>query len=148
YGPMDEITIRMLLTHTAGFRSPTWPWGGDKPWHEHEPTKWSQLKAMMPYTRIHFKPGTQFKYSNPGIIFLGEIIEQLSGDDYEVYIEKNIFSPLGMHRSYFDRTPYHLLQYRSNNYTITASGDTVANGLDFNTGITVSNGGLNAPVGD
>src|SRR5699024_5264429 len=48
----------------------------------------------------------------------------------------------------FDRTPYHLLQYRSNNYTITASGDTVANGLDFNTGITVSNGGLNAPVGD
>lgn len=50
-----------------------------------------------------------------------------------------------MHRSYFDTTPYHLLEDRSNNYT-GESGDTIANGLDFDTGITTSNGGLNAPI--
>lgn len=148
YGPMEDITIRMLLSHTAGFRSPTWPWAGDKEWQPHEPTKWSQLVAMMPYTEIHFEPGTQFQYSNLGIIFLGQIIEQLTGDEYETYIAKNIFTPLRMSRSYFDITPRHLLEHRSNNYIVTAEGDTVANGLDFNTGITVSNGGLNAPAGD
>lgn len=148
YGPMEDITIRMLLSHTAGFRSPTWPWGGDEDWHPHEPTRWSQLVAMMPYTRIHFEPGTEMKYSNPGIIFLGQIIEEVTGEEYESYVQKNIFAPLRMDRSYFDITPQHLLRYRSNNYTITAEGDTVANGFDFDTGITVSNGGLNAPAGD
>ena len=49
-----------------------------------------------------------------------------------------------MSASYFDLTPYHLLAQRSNNYDVTA-GVPAANGLDFDTGITVSNGGLNAP---
>ena len=147
YGAMDAITIRHLMSHSAGFRSPTWPWGGDESWHPHEPTEWEQLVAMMPYTEIHFAPGTRYKYSNPGIIFLGRIIEQLTGDDYETYVEKNIFSPLGMHRSYFDATPEHLLKHRSNNYTV-REGKPVPNGRDFDTGITVSNGGLNAPIPD
>src|SRR5690606_21679284 len=68
-------------------------------------------------------------------------------DDHEVYVDKNILKPLGMHRSYYDITPHHLLPYRSNNYTV--AGDSVrANGLDFDTGITSSNGGLNAPITD
>lgn len=147
YGPMEDITIRHLMSHSAGFRGPTWPWGGDAPWHPHEPKRWEQLVAMMPYTEIHFEPGSRYSYSNLGVIFLGQIIERLTGDDYEVYIDKNLFKPLGMHRSYFDTTPYHLLPYRSNNYTV-ADGERTANGFDFDTGITVSNGGLNAPVPD
>ena len=42
------------------------------------------------------------------MIFLGRIIELLSGDDYEMYITKNILMPLGMHQTFFDRAPYHL----------------------------------------
>jgi CubicO group peptidase (beta-lactamase class C family) len=147
YGKMDEITIMHLMTHSSGLRNPTWPWGGDEPWHPHEPREWSQLVAMMPYTEILFEPGSRYSYSNPGIIFLGRIIEILSGDNYEVYIDKNIFKPLGMVRSYFDHTPYHLLKYRSNNYDV-KDGVPKANGLDFDTGITVSNGGLNSPIPD
>jgi CubicO group peptidase (beta-lactamase class C family) len=75
------------------------------------------------------------------------VIERLSGDDVEVYIEKNIFRPLGMSRSYFDLTPYHLLGDRANNYEV-RDGTPAANGLDFDTGITTSNGGLNAPLTD
>ncbi|MGE0355227.1 MAG: serine hydrolase domain-containing protein, partial [Gemmatimonadales bacterium] len=96
---------------------------------------------------ILFRPGSRYSYSNPGFIFLGRVIEALTGDDYEVYMEKNVLRPLGMRHSYFDRTPYHLLRYRSNNYTVT-NGTPVPNGLDFDTGITVSNGGLNAPLTD
>lgn len=147
YGSMDDITIRMVMSHSAGFRNPTWPWGGNKDWHPFEPTEWSQLVAMLPYTEILFKPGSKFSYSNPAIIFLGRIIEILTGDDYEVYIDKNILKPLGMHHTYFDITPYHLLKYRANNYTL-RNGNAEANGLDFDTGITTSNGGLNAPLSD
>ncbi len=147
HGPMDAITIRHLMSHSAGFRNPTWPWGGSLPWHPYEPTEWSQLVAMLPYTQILFPPGSKYSYSNPGIIFLGRVIEKLSGDDFEVYIDKNIFRPLGMSRSYFDLTPYHLLADRSNNYEV-KDGRPEANGLDFDTGITTSNGGLNAPLTD
>ncbi len=145
-GWLDKVTLRHLMTHTSGFRGRTWPWGGED-WHPHEPTEWSQLVAMLPYSKIAFEPGSKNSYSNPGIIFLGRVIEILSGDDYEVYVQKNLFAPLGMTRAYFDYTPYHLLADRSNNYSI-VRGEPVAGGLDFDTGITVSNGGLNAPIPD
>ena len=147
FGSMDDITIRMALNHSTGLRNSTWPWGGDQNWHPFEPTTWNQLAAMFPYSSIGFEPGTKFSYSNPAIIFLGMIIEQLSGDPYEVYIDKNIFKPLGMTNSYFNHTPKHLRPFRSNSYTLTQDG-AAARGPDFHTGITTSNGGLNAPLTD
>jgi len=147
YGSMDEITIRHLMTHSAGFRGSTWPWDEGKDWEPFEPTEYSQLVAMFPFTEILFKPGSKFSYSNPGIIFLGKIIEKLSGDDYEVYIDKNILKPLEMYHSYFDATPYHLLKYRSHSYYM-QEGKRTEGRFDANTGITVSNSGLNSPVSD
>jgi CubicO group peptidase (beta-lactamase class C family) len=147
FGDISRITIRHLMTHSAGFRNATWPWGGDKPWHPFEPTEWSQLVAMSPYTEVEFEPGSRYSYSNPGIIFLGRIIERLTGDPYQAYIDKNIFKPLEMYGSYFDATPYHLLPHRSASYFV-ENGQPRPAPFDFNTGITVSNGGLNAPIGD
>ena len=148
YGEMGEITIKHLLTHSAGFRNPTWTWRDDeKDWQPFEPQRWEQLVAMMPYTEVLFKPGSRYSYSNPGVIYLGRIIELLTDDDYEVYINKNIFKPLEMHRSYFDTTPYHLLKHRSHSYYI-RDGKRTPGHFDANTGITVSNGGLNSPLPD
>jgi len=147
FGSMDEITIRHLMTHSAGFRNGTWPWHQGKDWEPFEPTEYSQLVAMLPYTEILFKPGSKFSYSNPGIIFLGKIIEKLSGDDYEVYIDKNILKPLEMYHTYFDATPYHLLKHRSASYYVENGKRTTAR-FDANTGITVSNSGLNSPLPD
>ncbi len=148
FGDVSAITVRHLLAHSAGFRGATWPWGGDRPWHPHEPTQWAQLVAMMPYTEVEFAPGTKFAYSNPGIVFVGRAIERLSGEDYEVYVDKNLLRPLGMTHSYFDVTPYHLQRYRSHSYAIADGGVVTDHGADFDTGITVSNGGLNAPLPD
>ena len=147
FGSMDEITIRHLLTHSGGFRGGTWPWGSGKDWEPFEPTEWSQLVAMFPYTEVQFKPGSKFSYSNPAIIYLGRIIEKLSGDPYETYIDKNILRPLEMYRSYFDATPPHLLTNRSHSYYI-RDGKRTEGRFDANTGITVANSGLNSPVSD
>jgi len=147
FGDMSQVTIRHLMSHSGGFRAGTWPWGGDQPWHPFEPTHWEQVVAMFPYTELLFKPGSQYRYSNPGVIFLGRIIETLSGDDYEVYVAKNIFMPLGMTRSFFDRAPYHLAAHRSHSYSGNDEG-VKEQRFDFDSGITVSNGGLNAPLGD
>jgi len=147
FGDIAQVQIRHLMAHSGGFRAGTWPWGGDQPWHPFEPTRWAQLVAMMPYTTLTFAPGTQYSYSNPGVVFLGRIIESLSGDDYEVYVTKNILMPLGMTRTFFDRAPLFLRDHRSHSY----GGRREAireNPFDFDSGITVSNGGLNAPLAD
>src|SRR5215470_12817113 len=118
YGMMDSITLRMLLSHTAGFQNPTWPYGNGKPWEPFEPTTWNQLVAMMPYQELGFKPGTKYSYSNPGFIYLARVIEQITGDPWDAYVQKNIFAPLGLDRSYFRSTPYFLAEHRSHNYYI------------------------------
>jgi CubicO group peptidase (beta-lactamase class C family) len=152
YGSMDDITIRMLLSHSAGFQDPTWPYRRGKPWEPFEPTRWEQLVAMMPYQELRFAPGSQYGYSNPGFIYLARIIEQLTGDSWQTYVYKNLFGPLGLTRSYFASTPYHLAPFRSNNYDVTADSagrvTVAANGRDFDPGITIPNGGWNAPLGD
>ncbi|MGH9159864.1 MAG: serine hydrolase domain-containing protein [Vicinamibacteraceae bacterium] len=148
FGDMSAITIRHLVSHSSGFRDPTWgAWGGDKDWHPFEPPSWKQLDAMMPYTEILFPPGSKFGYSNPAFIYLGRTIESLTNDDYEMYVTKNILSPLGMYHAFFDRAPYHLLSDRSHSYYATDAGLKEAR-FDFDAGITVSNGGLNAPLTD
>ena len=152
FGSIDDITIRMLLSHAAGFQAPTWPWTRGQPWEPFEPTRWEQLIAMMPYEEILFPPGSRYSYSNPGFIYLARIIEQITGDPWETYVQKNILTPLGLARSYFGVTPYHLAAMRSNNYTVTKDSagrvSVVANGRDFDPGITIPNGGWNAPLGD
>lgn len=151
YGPIDRITIRQLLTHSAGFRNPTWPWDCDDAkncdWQPFEPTRWTQVAAMLPYTHVAFAPGTQWSYSNLGYVFLGQIIERLTGDDFEIYIIKNILMPLGMTHSYFDRAPYYL--ERNVSASFLRAGDALTpQPFNFDTGITTSNSGLKAPIPD
>ena len=86
-------------------------------------------------------------------MYLARVIEQLSGDPWDAYIQKNVFAPLGIQRSYFRNTPYYLGSHRSHNYTIvrdsaTRSPRVIDQGADFDPGITTPNGGWNAPIAD
>ena len=147
YGSMDDVTIRMLLSHSAGFQNPTWPYDQGQPWEPFEPMDWEQLVAMMPYQQLLFAPGSRYGYSNPAFIYLGRIIELLTGDPYQVYIQKNIWTPLGMTRSYFNHSPRHLERDRANSYT-RVRDSVITNGREFHTGITTANGGWNGPIAD
>lgn len=147
FGSMNDITIKQLLSHSAGFRAGTWPWAGDKPWQPFEPPAWEQIVAMMPYTAVEIAPGTKYSYSNPGYVYLGRVIEDVMQEPWETYIDKEILKPLGMTRAFFDQAPSFLRADKSHSYFVTDEGETEAP-FDFDTGITTMNGGLNAPVSD
>lgn len=152
YGSIDSLTIAMLLSHAGGFQNPTWPYTEGKPWEPFEPTTWQQLVAMMPYQELRFAPGSRYGYSNPGFLYLARIIESITGDPWEVYVGKNIFMPLGLQRSYFGVTPYFMADDRANSYAVErdSSGHTSVRpvGREFDPGITIPNGGWNAPLTD
>ena len=153
HGPVSQVTLRQLLSHSAGFQGPTWPYRDEtKPWQPFEPTEWAQLVAMMPYQELAFEPGARYSYSNPAFIYLARVIEKVSGLSYQTYVQRNILTPLGMSYSYFNLTPRSLAKDRSNNYTVSVDAkgqeNVKANGREFDTGVTTPNGGLNAPLGD
>ncbi|HEU5041136.1 MAG TPA: serine hydrolase domain-containing protein [Gemmatimonadales bacterium] len=148
-GGADRITLRMLLGHSSGLQDPTWPWTDGEAWEPFEPTEWSQLVAMMPYQRLRFPPGTAYGYSNPGYLYLARVVEQVTGDPWATYVQKNIWMPLGLSRSYVGRTPYHLVGDRGHGYRGDSLGAAPADlGADFDPGITIPNSGWNAPVDD
>ncbi|MGH8159761.1 MAG: serine hydrolase domain-containing protein [Rhodanobacter sp.] len=147
YGTIDQITLRQLLSHSSGFRNPTFPFAGGKPWQPLEPKEWSTIESMMPYTEIEFPPGSKYSYSNLGLSMVGRVVEIISGQHIDSYIDKNILKPLGMRDSYFDMTPDFLVKHRSNSYII-ENGKPEAQGLEVDTGATLGNGGLNASLPD
>jgi CubicO group peptidase (beta-lactamase class C family) len=152
YGSIDAITVRMLLSHSSGFQNPTWPYGTGAPWEPFEPTAWSQLVAMMPWQALRFAPGSRYGYSNPAYIYLARIIESLTGDPWAVYVQQNLWTPLGMSRSYVNGTPPYLAAHRSNRYHVERDSagkvEVRPGGRDFDPGVTIPNGGWNAPVDD
>lgn len=80
-------------------------------------------------------------------VAVGRAIEDVTGEPFETYIDKEILRPLGMTRAFFDRAPSFLRADRSHSYFVTDAGLTEAP-FDFDSGITVANGGLNAPIDD
>ena len=152
FGDPRAITIRQLLTHSAGFRGPTWPWNADgaedaPSWQLHEPKTWEQIAAMMRYSAIEFAPGSKASYSNLGMSLLGRVVEVVSGDSIGVYIDKNVLKPLRMTHSYFNATPWLLRPERSHNYVV-RNGATTDLGAEVETGATLANGGLNGTMAD
>ena len=91
-----RVTIRHLLSHSAGFANPI-PVGWVRPADEsaadlHEFT--SRLLAK--HSRLRSEPGATASYSNLGYLVLGEVVEAASGRSYTDYVRANILSPLGM----------------------------------------------------
>jgi serine-type D-Ala-D-Ala carboxypeptidase len=88
------VTIRRLLTHTAGLYEwyPMYYLASDK--------KASyELIGKLP---LRFPVGGQRRYSDLGFVLLGEIIETVSGMSLEEFMKQNVFMPLGMKNTCFN----------------------------------------------
>jgi D-alanyl-D-alanine carboxypeptidase len=95
--PADSppITIRHLLTHTAGLpRESAYPYWTDFKF----PTRAQMIEAL-PNQEAVFPPETKWKYSNLGLALAGEIVAAVSGEPFDVYVQKHIFDPLEMKSS-------------------------------------------------
>jgi CubicO group peptidase (beta-lactamase class C family) len=91
----DPITLRRLMTHSAGFEDVLNGLFSFDP----QPALKDYLVKNAP-ARI-YPPGTVMAYCNYGTALAGYIVEQVSGLRFEEYVEKNIFQPLGMRNSTF-----------------------------------------------
>lgn len=97
-----RITVEHLLTHTSGIQSYTdmaeWLplWRKDFMLQE--------LIDLFKNKPMQFEPGERWVYNNSGYILLGAIIEKVSGQTYEEFVDTHIFKPLGMKHSCYGST--------------------------------------------
>ncbi len=96
--PQDRITLRHLLTHTAGFTHEA-PAGnnndpGDPSFDEHV--------ASISKTWLMFRVGERYHYSNLGIDLAGSILEKVAGQPLPDYLRDQLFRPLGLERTTAD----------------------------------------------
>jgi CubicO group peptidase (beta-lactamase class C family) len=98
--PNHAITIRDLLTHTAGIQD--YPGPGTIPdYAQTMSVPLDEVVRQLAKQPLLFQPGTQWSYSSPGIEILGRIIEVCSGEKYVDFITRHILQPLGMKDSFF-----------------------------------------------
>jgi CubicO group peptidase (beta-lactamase class C family) len=97
--PGHPITIRDLLTHTAGIQDPAPAAIHDYPQLMNVPLE--EVVRQLARQPLLFQPGTQWSYSSPGIEILGRLIEVCSGQKYEDFIAGRILRPLGMKDTFF-----------------------------------------------
>ena len=90
----QDITIHQLLTHTSGI--PNFIKFINYEATKATPSSPEQTIARFKDKPLDFPPGEQWSYSNSGYILLGYIIEQVSGESYEAFLQQNIFEPLQM----------------------------------------------------
>lgn len=88
----ENITSRELLTHTSGL--PQW-----EPTYLHVNTR-EEEKEYVNDLDMMFASGT-YHYSDFSFIILALIVEEITGQPLEVYLEENIYGPLGMDNTMF-----------------------------------------------
>lgn len=90
--PSRKITIKDLLTHTSGVPNI------DEP-RSHSTL--AELTSLISQQPLAFEPGSKWSYSNSGINTLGRIVEVISGNTFEDFLEERIFRPIGMWNTTF-----------------------------------------------
>lgn len=113
--PYQNITVENLLTHTSGL--PDYMELLQKHWDKKQfATNYDIVSLFKKYKpKVHFTPNETFEYSNTGYALLSIIIEKVSGTSYAEYLERNIFTPLGMKNSRVYNTR-RVKKERINNY--------------------------------
>ncbi|MBV8638391.1 MAG: serine hydrolase [Candidatus Eremiobacteraeota bacterium] len=119
------ITMRNLMTHSAGFEEVIQDLLVDKP---------SQMMSLGDYLKKHipdriYPPGQVIAYSNYGASLAGYIVQRVSGEPYNEYIQKHIFTPLAMNHSTFEQPlPANLAPLLAKGYT---AGEDKPHGFEY-----------------
>ena len=92
-----KVTVRMLLTHTSGETGDVNlgdPWGLDKA------DKEEGIRRALT-TPLESGPGGGFRYSDINFILLGALIEKVTGEALDVYVQRHVFDRLGLQDTHY-----------------------------------------------
>ena len=89
----DEITIKRLLTHSAGLAA--YPPNGTVS------AGFPRAASAIAKLPLDYPPGSAFQYSDTGFILLAEVVRRVSGTPLDRYLEKTVFKPLGLNDTSF-----------------------------------------------
>lgn len=89
-----QVTVWQLMTHTSGLVPDVADELETKP--RFRLRELDQFKPLVRDSRLATTPGATFNYSNTGMLLLGAVIAQASGEDYYAYVQRHIFAPAGM----------------------------------------------------
>ena len=90
------VTLRHLLNHTSGIRNHDQDHGRRT---DRANIPREQLLREILAAPLDFEPGARYRYCNSGYILLGAVIEAVGGLDYEAFLRREFFDPLGMSRT-------------------------------------------------
>jgi CubicO group peptidase (beta-lactamase class C family) len=118
----EEVTVRRLLSHTAGLTDGLGYSGFQTGTHvqsvEQSLTKASDAdEGISGEVRVGIKPGSEFKYSGGGYTVLQPLVEEVSGQSFSSYMKETIFTPLNMLQSSYtweDSSDYELVEFYNN----------------------------------
>jgi CubicO group peptidase (beta-lactamase class C family) len=92
---LAQITARRVLSHTTGF--PNW-------------------RGRDTTLKIFFTPGEKFSYSGEGFVYLSKVIEHITGEQFNDFMKRVVFDPLGMNSSSYEwRADYDALKTARHN---------------------------------
>jgi beta-N-acetylhexosaminidase len=89
----DSVTIRHLLTHSSGL--PAW-----FPIYRETNTRAEALERV-DTTSLVSAPGVRFVYSDLGAIVMGQVVERITGESLDRFVDRRVFAPLGMRSTRF-----------------------------------------------
>jgi CubicO group peptidase (beta-lactamase class C family) len=132
----DSVTIEHLLTHTSGISD----------YHDFDDWKTLSQTDLQPIDVINrvkerpyrFSPGTNFRYCNTGYIFLGLIIEKITGESFEKHLTKSILEPLNLKNTGVVKNDKTIDQLALG-YTTTPRGSSLAEYINYNQPFTSGN---------
>ena len=88
-----EVTVRRVLTHSAGFP--------DLPSPTAIPKGFPEAARLLARAGLVYSPGGTFHYSDTGFILLGELVRRVSGEPLDRFTRKRFYTPLGMRDTTF-----------------------------------------------
>jgi D-alanyl-D-alanine carboxypeptidase len=67
-----------------------------------QPAKTDEVIGEYATRKLDFEPGTRYSYSNTGYLILGRVVERVSGESMGAFLQRRIFTPLGMNHTLYE----------------------------------------------
>jgi CubicO group peptidase (beta-lactamase class C family) len=139
-----QITLRHLLTHTSGI----WDYEefvADSQTYQVKDADVLSLIAARAES-LYFPPGTRWQYSNSGYALLALIVERVSGERYAQFLQRRIFTPLGMSNTVAYEEGVSTVANRAFGHRVRA--DSVRRTDQSNTSAVLGDGGIYSSIDD